>query len=874
MRVYREATTGGRGVQIGAVWAPCHSPSLRQIALMPPEEPTAVSGGTSLPPLTSERAAHPSRIGPFRIIRVLGQGGMGTVYEAEQLEPLRRTVALKVIRRGMDTDEVLARFESERQALAVMGHPNIARALDAGTTDEGLPYFVMELVAGEPITSYCDRHDLDLRRRLQLFLGVCRGVQHAHQKGVIHRDLKPSNILVRVTDGQPVPTIIDFGIAKATEQRLTDSAFTTQLGVAVGTPAYMSPEQAQPGETDIDTRADIYSLGMVLYELVTGVLPFDYHGLLPAPLIAQYVLGNAEVPTPSRRVGSLEPDTATTTARHRHTTPVGLRRELRGDLDWIVVKAIERDRNRRYETANGLGLDIERHLENKPVTARPPTLVYTATRFVRRHRLGVSMLAAAVAALLVAITGIARERTRAEREGAKARAISGFLLDMLESADPWEGGARQTTVAEALRAGVRQLDAGSIRDPVVAASVRGTIGAVYGGLGLLAEADTLLRTALRERIARTGPTSEETAESWSDLGGLYINQGKLDSAELALARSLEIRRRRLGQGDTLVAGTLLDLAEVLNMKGERPRADTLSREALAILRRYHGDRHLSVAIAMGSIQAAQLGASQLAQAESTGRAALGMLEDLDLDRNPHAVAIINDLALTRAYQGDYAEALALMHRLLALDSVVLGTSHPYFASHLENLGFVYQYAGFLDSTKLVTTRAFEIRKANLADDNPAIGRSLFNLAALEYERGAYQAAEPLYQEAVSRMRRSYGPEHTDVVYATGAMGRNQSYLGRTAEARKNLGWALGVTDPAGRLDPVMYARFGRILVTLMIDQRRWADAEPLALRVLAIQDSLMDTLALATAAQLARIYEGKGRNDLAAEYLQRAKAAP
>ena len=497
---------------------------------MPPEEPTVSSGGAAppAPPPASAptRAPFPDRIGPYRITRVLGQGGMGTVYEAEQLEPLRRTVALKVIRLGMDTDEVLARFESERQALAVMDHPNIARALEAGTTDEGLPYFVMELVAGEPITNYCDRHGLDLRQRLQLFLGVCRGVQHAHQKGVIHRDLKPSNILVRVTDGQPIPTIIDFGIAKATEHRLTDGEFTTELGVAVGTPAYMSPEQAEASGLDIDTRSDIYSLGMVLYELMTGVLPFDQQGLLPAAFIAQYVLGNADVPTPSRRVATLEADTATNSARRRQTTPVGLHRELRGDLDWIVVKAIERDRNRRYETANTLALDLERHLEHKPVAARPPTLGYITTRFVRRHRLGVSVLATAVVALVAGVTGIMRERDRAARGEAKAVAISSFLVDLFKSADPWQGGARQTTVVDALAEGVKQVNAGRIADPVIASSVRRTIATVYQGLGRNAEADTLYRQTLRERLARTGPASEEAAQSWNDLGTMLTSAGK------------------------------------------------------------------------------------------------------------------------------------------------------------------------------------------------------------------------------------------------------------------------------------------------------------------------------------------------------------
>jgi eukaryotic-like serine/threonine-protein kinase len=304
-------------------------------------------------------SGHPAQIGLYRIIRVLGQGGMGLVYEAEQLEPLRRTVALKVIRSGMDTREVLARFESERQALAVMDHPNIAKALDAGTTEDGLPYFVMELVAGMPIADYCNTEQLDVRHRLELFAGVCKGVQHAHQKGVIHRDLKPSNILVRVIDGRPVATIIDFGIAKAVERR-ADSAFATDIGVMVGTPAYMSPEQAGADGLDIDTRP---------------------------------------------------------VAQQRHTTPAGLRRELRGDVDWIVVKAIDRERSRRYETANAMALDIERHLANKPVAARPPTFRYTASKFVRRHRVVVSVAATAATGLAVLVIGIARERNRAEARG-------------------------------------------------------------------------------------------------------------------------------------------------------------------------------------------------------------------------------------------------------------------------------------------------------------------------------------------------------------------------------------------------------------------------------------------------------------------------
>jgi serine/threonine protein kinase/tetratricopeptide (TPR) repeat protein len=842
---------------------------------MPPEEPTVNSGGAAhpAPPPTSAqaRSPHPDRIGPYRIVRVLGQGGMGTVYEAEQLEPLRRTVALKVIRRGMDTAEVLARFASERQALAVMDHPNIARALDAGTTDEGLPYFVMELVPGEPITDYCDRHGLDLRRRLQLFIGVCRGVQHAHQKGVIHRDLKPSNILVRLTDGQPVPTIIDFGIAKAVEAA-GDNAFTTELGVMVGTPLYMSPEQAEASKLDIDTRADIYSLGMVLYELVTGVLPFDFKGH-PALFISQYVLATTDTPTPSRRVAGLEADTASNAAERRRTTPVGLRRDLRGDLDWIVMKAIERDRNRRYETANAFALDLERHLEHKPVTARPPTLGYTAAKFVRRNRLGVSVLATALVALVAGVIGITRERDRSAQEAAKARAISTFLVDLLKSADPWQGGGRQATVVDALAAGIKQVDAGRVTDPVVAASVRRTIGTAYQGLGRVAEADTLFRQTFRERLARTGPASEETAESWNDLGILFTTQGKLDSAEAALGHALEIRRAR-GNADTVMAGTLLDLADLANTKGEPLRGDSLAHEALAIFRRAAGERDLSVASAMARVQSTQLGAGEYAKAESTGRAAAAMLRELGLERHPQMVPILSDLAITLADRGELTEALAMARRTVALDSAIFGPTHPYLATHLENLGYVYDQAGFGDSAKLMVKQVLAMRRALLADDDPAIGRTLFNLASLEYNARSYGAAEPLYEEALLRMRRAYGAEHPDVVYATGSLGRNQFYLGRVAEAERNLRWALSVAAPTGGASPLNTARFGRILVPLLMDQRRWKEAEPLALRVLAIQDSITDTLSRTTAQYLATIYDRLGKAEVADGYRLRAKSRP
>ena len=337
-------------------------------------------------------------------------------------------------------------------------------------------------------------------------------------------------------------------------------------------------------------------------------------------------------------------------------------------------------------------------------------------------------------------------------------------------------------------------------------------------------------------------------------------------------RALEIRQR-VGSPDTLVAGTLLDLADATNDLGDRERSDSVANEGLRILRRVYGERHVSMASALSRRQSAQLGAGNLAQAESTGRAAIAMLRDLGLERDAQAVPILNDLALTRMNQGDNTEALALMRQVLALDTALFGTSHPYLASHLENIGLVYQGLGFPDSMRLVVSEALTMRRAVLANDNPAIGRSLFNLASIDYNERKYATAEPLYEEALDLMRRTYGPEHTDVVYATGSLGRNQYYLGRKAEAERNLRWALEVTNPVGRLEPMFYGRFGRVLVSLLVDQRRWAEAEPLALRVLAIQDSLKDTLAQVTAGQLAAIYEARGKKDVAAEYLRRAGRA-
>ncbi len=551
--------------------------------------------------------------GRYKVRQEIGEGGMGTVYMAEQIQPVKRMVALKLIRAGMDSRTVLARFESERQALAIMDHPNIARVLDAGTTESGHPFFVMELVRGIPLTEYCDNHRLSLPRRLELFRQICAAVQHAHQKGVIHRDLKPTNILVEDHDGHPIPKVIDFGLAKATTGlQLTEQSLFTAFGSITGTPLYMAPEQATFNAIDIDTRADIYALGVILYELLTGSTPIRKETLQKAALDEMLrVIREDEPATPSSRISTSEG--LPSLAANRHVEPGRLGRFVRGDLDWIVMKALAKERVRRYDSVIGLANDVERFLNDEPVTAGPPTARYRTGKFIRRHRRQVVAASLVLLALIGGVIGTTlglfearrqerfanqlnnearRQATEARRheqlalaaavEKEKARAaeaeqhlqaekrllqlskLNEILGSIFHDINPenaeLKGKPLAALLGERLTLAAAQIEGETIGDPLMVARTQQILGGSQIGLGYFKEAADLLGKSFATFSRVLGPDNRETIQAISVLGYAYYTVGKLDQAIPMLERAIELQKATLGPNNPETLVTMNNLA--------------------------------------------------------------------------------------------------------------------------------------------------------------------------------------------------------------------------------------------------------------------------------------------------------------------------
>jgi tetratricopeptide (TPR) repeat protein len=696
--------------------------------------------------------------GRYLLVEKLGTGGMGSVFMAEQTEPVKRRVALKVIKLGMDTREVVARFEAERQALAVMDHPNIAKVYDAGTTETGRPYFVMELVRGIPLTQYCDRNKLSTAERLELFIPICHAVQHAHQKGVIHRDLKPSNVLVTVQDGQPVPKIIDFGIAKAIDSRLTERTLFTEQGQFIGTPEYMSPEQAGMTGLDIDTRSDIYSLGVLLYELMVGVLPFDPKALRSAALgEIQRIIREANPPKASTRLISLG-DTQKMIAELRRTDPGSLHRQLKGDMDWIIMRAMEKDRIRRYETANEMAMDIRRHLSNEPILAHPPRAAYKIAKFARRHRLGfaagATVALALILGLFLATTGLVRakraeavaagERDRANQEAKTAGQVSDFLTGLFKVSDPSEALGNTITAREILDKGTNRMKDELKEQPQVRARLMDTMGMVYINLGLYKQAASLLDQAI------------------------------------------EIRRGTAGTDEFLIAESLNHLAQLRYGTGNYPEAERLFREALTILQKVKGPEDLEVAVDMNDLAMTLSAQGRYPEAEPLYRQALAIRQKLLGDQSPQVAQSLNNLGMFLYRKGAFPEAEQLFRKALETNRKLLGEEHPEVAANFNNLGLVLRDGGKLPEAEAAFRQALDMDRKILGVDHPTYANILVNLAALQTKMGKYNEAEKNFQEGIDVRRRIFGENHADTAAARSLLGGCLTKEGKYAQAEKLL----------------------------------------------------------------------------------------
>ena len=653
----------------------------------------------------------PERIGPYKILSVLGEGGFGIVYLAEQSEPVRRRVALKLIKPGMDSRAVIARFEAERQALALMDHSNVARVLDVGTTERGLPYFVMEHVAGVPITTYCERAKLDLRQKLELFIEVCGAVQHAHQKGVMHRDIKPSNILVEYADGRAMPKVIDFGVAKALGQPLTDRPAHTQAGQFVGTPEYMSPEQAEGSTLDVDTRSDVYSLGVVLYELLTGELPFDGTRLRESGQSEMVrTLREDEPAKPSSRVTHvLSKQGKGLTADRR----IALRQRagrLRGDLDWIVMRCLEKDRSRRYSTPNGLAMDIGRYLKHEPVLAGPPSAFYRLRKFVTRNRVGVTAAAVVAAVLILGMVGTSIGFLRAEearrdeaRQRETAEKMYSYLSDQFISAVSPEQMGSDVTMRAVLEAAEQQIGSHFRGMPIAEAGLRMTVGETYLSLGVYQKALAEFQRAHELRAATLGDMDPDTLETLDGIGHALLFLKRYEEAEPILHEALDGRTRVIGARHADTLGTMTKVVALHFYKFRALEADApeeagreleqatrLSREIYEAREQVSGPEDKETLLAAQNLAVMLQAQGQLEDAENLLLGALDRAEHGHGDRAGITLQIKHRLGTFWLAQGDYERAIPILKEALAGRREVFLDDHPFTIQTLQALADAYQ----------------------------------------------------------------------------------------------------------------------------------------------------------------------------------------
>jgi eukaryotic-like serine/threonine-protein kinase len=738
-----------------------------------PVEAKASSSGSDEPTASIDSGEIEVKIiDRYYLLEKIGEGGMGEVWRAEQKEPIRRRVALKLIKSGTNTREVMARFESERQALALMDHPAIAKIFDAGSTPQGAPYFVMEYIAGVPITAYCDNHKLSVRERLELFKHVCEGVQHAHQKAIIHRDLKPSNILVTEVDGRAVPKIIDFGVAKALSQKMTADTIFTRAGALIGTPEYMSPEQASSGGEDIDTRTDVYSLGIVFYELLAGVPPIQLRRVAFEEFLRR--LREDEPAKPSTKIRTQDQATSTDVARKRQSEPLTLYKQMRGELDSVALKALEKDRSRRYGSPSDFAADVARYLNNDAVLAVPPSAAYRARKFARRYRTGL-VIACAFALVLIAAAVIStrqsiranREAIRASREAAIAEAVNNFLQnDLLAQASAAKQSGPSTKpdlhieVRTVLDRAAERIEGKFTNQPVLEASIRDSIGRTYIDLGLYPEARKQLERELELRRMAQGPEDINTLKSMAYLGYLCVFEGKYAEAEILEKQALEVQSRVLGaeHRDTLESMDHLAVTYALEQKYQL--AEDIQTRALGIRKRLLGPEDPQTLSSMYELANVYLHEGKSAQAEALDAQTVEIQKRVLGSEHPATLRSMTDLAADYASEGKYAQAEALNLQTLEIRKRVLGPEHYDTLISMINLAFDYRGEDKNAQAEAFDIQALEIQKRVLGPNHPETLRTMNNLADDYINEGKYAQLEAILVQILEIQKRVLGPENS------------------------------------------------------------------------------------------------------------------
>jgi serine/threonine protein kinase/tetratricopeptide (TPR) repeat protein len=817
--------------------------------------------------------------GKYKLVERLAEGGMGSVWLAQQQEPVKRAVAVKLIKRDDESRAILARFEAERQALALMDHPNIAKVLDGGTTERGAPFFVMELVKGVPITRFCDERKLTPKQRLELFIPVCQAIQHAHQKGIIHRDIKPSNVLVALYDDKPVPKVIDFGLAKATGPQLTEQTLLTGFGALVGTPQYMSPEQATLNNLDIDTRSDIYSLGVLLYELLAGSPPFGRQQLEKAGMLEVLrVIREEEPPRPSVKLSS--DHALPSLAANRSTEPGRLTRLLRGEIDWIVMKALEKERARRYETANAFALDIARHLADEPVQAGPPRAGYRLRKFVKRHTGQVVAVGLVLLALLGGIVGTtlglvqaeAARQAEAERADGERRAkldaeqaaaaetkakdqaerrlrqvekgasiLAWVFHDLDPKTEEKEGESLRVLLGRRLGEAVKQLEGEAVGDALVVARLQLLLGNSLRELGHFAQAEAVLTKAARTLETSLKPDHPDVLDTKHHLAFLYQDQGKYSRAETLYKEVLQGRTARHADDHphTLIAKN--NLAQLYQSRGMYAQAEKLYKEVLEVQTARQGADHPHTLNTKHNLALLYQAQGKYPQAEALYKVVLeGRIAKLGAN-HPYTLLTKNNLATLCKEHGEYARAETLFKEVLAVQTAKLGIDHPNTLTTRNNLAVLYGARAKHAQAEALLKEVLEARRARLGADHPDTLHTSNNLALSYTYQGKHPQAEKLFKANLEVCTAKLGADHPETIKTMHNLAHLYRSQGKYEQAETIFKEVLRVsTATLGPEHPGTLATKNG-LARLYQAQRKYAQAETLFKEVLKIRTAKLGT---------------------------------